>query len=132
MRKENWELLLAEYLRQSESLSFQWGSNDCALWASRWVDVATGSEHAPEWEGQYDTAETAQAFMESRNFTSPEDIADAHLPIRDSIAYAKRGDLVLHPDGALGICHGRNSYFLLESRGLSAVRTNLCLKAWEV
>jgi hypothetical protein len=131
VRKENWEYLLAEYVRQSQELEFAWGTNNCALWASRWVDTATDSGYAADWEGQYDSAEAAQAFMESRGFANPEAIADEHLATRPSVAYARRGDLVLHPDGALGICNGRASVFLI-AHGVTAFPTTRCLKAWEV
>lgn len=132
MRKENWEYLLAEYIRESGLLDFKWGTNDCALWASRWVDTATDSARNLEWEGQYDSGEAAQAFMESKGFADPMAIADAYLAARTTVAKAQRGDLVLHTDGALGICNGRYSYFLLVGRGLTAFPTTRCLKAWEV
>lgn len=131
MRIEGWDAVLVEYLRAAEQLSFEWGQNDCALWASGYVDRVTGSNHADAWRGLYHTEEGALALMAERGFADPCAIADSILK-RRPLRLAKRGDLVLHPTGALGICDGRRSYFLMPERGISPFPTLQCVKAWEV
>jgi hypothetical protein len=130
MRAELWESTLAEYLTASEKTIFTWGENDCCLWVAKFVDAITGSNIATDWIGQYSTQEEAQAFMESQGFTSPEEIADHHLS-EMPITKVGRGDIVLHPQGALGICAGRKSYFLIPV-GLTTLNTLQCHKAWGV
>lgn len=131
MRIESWSEELYAYLEASKDLRFEWGVNDCALWASSFVDRITGSEIATQWRGQYSSEDGAHALMLARGFTSCEKIADFHLAAKP-ISMAGRGDLVLHQCGALGICDGRRSYFLTPDKGLGAVPTTTCQKAWKV
>lgn len=131
MRIDNWEQVLADYLTASQTLQFEWGKNDCALWASSFVDMVTGQAIAEGWRGFYDSEAGANALMLERGFANCEAIADYHLQ-QKPLKMASRGDLVLHPCGALGICDGRRSYFLSPDRGFSAMLTIQCKKAWEV
>lgn len=130
MRIETWDVSLIEYLDAAKNITFEWGVNDCALWASSFVDLITGSNYAADWINQYTNEEEAIALMTSRGFASYEEIADSHLPIIKT-RQASRGDLVLHESGALGICDGRRSWFLGAS-GIGAVLTLSCVKAWRV
>jgi hypothetical protein len=127
VRVEGWESLLAAHLQPTE---FVWGKHDCALWAADWVCKATGNDFGADWRGQYATEDEAQELMQARGFSGPEGIADAHLePV--PVALAHRGDIMLHPTGALGICAGAYSYFLT-GRGLTRIPTLLCKRAWRV
>lgn len=130
MRVSGWESLLAEYLQASRDREFAWGLNDCALWAANWVLLATGADFLSTWKGDYATARSAARLMRERGFASVADIADRHLPAKP-VALAARGDLVLHPQGALGLCAGRLSHFVMAA-GLTAAETLACPKAWEV
>jgi len=130
MRKDGWELMLHNYIEASRGLSFVWGENDCALWASSWVDLCTGSAHASEWAGLYDTEEGAKELMLERLCANVDEVATSIL-LRKSVKMAQRGDLVLF-SGALGICDGRKSYFLTPEKGLVCVLTVQCAKAWAV
>jgi len=128
VRVEGWESLLAEYVASAPP--FRWGQTDCALWTAEWVRLCTGEDHTPAWRGKYRTKAGATRLMRARGFRAPEDIADAHLnelPVR----LAKRGDLLLHPEGNLGICTGRQGVFLTET-GLTRLDTPGCDRAWTV
>lgn len=129
MRRQGWELVLADYLLAKPV--FRWGVNDCALWVSFFCDAVTSSDHASRWQSRYDDEAGAVALMAERGYANPEAIADANLKAIP-IQLARRGDCVLHPQGALGLCDGRRSYFLTENRGLTAWPTLKCLKAWEI
>jgi hypothetical protein len=131
MKREGWEQRLRDYINNSRLTEFEWGQNDCCLWVSRYVDSETGTEHAKEWHGRYTTETGALALMGQRGFNCPADIADACLT-RKPVAHAGRGDIVSVQGGALGICAGRKSYFLVDGRGLSVLPTASCLAAWEV
>lgn len=128
MRIEDWDAKLHEYLQQSQSLAFEWGQNDCATWAAKFVDIITQSNHAVSWIGQYTTKHEAQDYMTLRGFSNPEAIADSILDEKP-IKLANRGDLLLF-NGALGICEGRRAWFLTEIKGLVCVPTVACQKAW--
>ena len=129
-RSEGWERRLADYIAAAIDRPFAWGSHDCALWAATWVDLATGSTFAAEWAGLYKTQAGAWNAMKTRGFSGVAGIADRHLE-GIPVNRASRGDLVLHPQGALGICHGVRSYFVTES-GLAAEKTLACTRAWAV
>jgi hypothetical protein len=127
---EGWESLLASHIKRAASMTFAWGSNDCALWCADWVKAATGSDFGEDWRDRYSTEEELAELMGRRGFFSVGDIADRNLAPKP-LNFARRGDIVLHPLGALGICAGATSYFLMES-GITRIGTLRCLKAWEV
>ncbi|WP_020471457.1 DUF6950 family protein [Zavarzinella formosa] len=129
MRVEGWELLLHEHL--SGAAPFAWGSNDCALWSAAWVRKATGRDCAAEWAGRYTTENELRDLMRERGHRTTADIADATGFPSVHVAFARRGDIVLHPQRCLGICDGLHSHFLTKS-GLTRLMTLACVKAWKV
>jgi hypothetical protein len=131
VRSGGWESLLQEYIREAhQSGIFAWGSKDCALWAADWVKSVTGSDFGAEWRGNYSTQQEAGAFMVSKGFTCTADIADAHLK-KAPITFASRGDLLLHPQGCLGVCNGHYGHFLMVN-GATRLETMRCARAWAV
>jgi hypothetical protein len=128
MRVEGWESLLVAYL--ADNRPFAWGSRDCALWANDWVLACTGVDHGEPWRGKYKTERGAAKRMKTLGFRSVESIPDAHLE-PTPVGMAQRGDLVLHPDGMLGICNGRTSSFLTQE-AITAIPTLACVAAWRV
>jgi hypothetical protein len=128
MRCENWPSLLSDHLENAPA--FQWGQNDCALWSADWVKKATGVDLTQDWRGNYSTSEEAKTFATSKGFSSYAKIASASL-LPKQVAFAHRGDIVLHPQGCLGICNGLYSHFLTET-GTIRFPTLNCLRAWRV
>lgn len=131
MRFDGWEQKLRQYLDDSNSTVFEWGVHDCALWAADWVYIGTGNDFGQNWRGRYSTALGAQRLMKQRGFKDAAAIADSHfepIPVR----LARRGDLVLHDEGNLGICNGLRSLFLAQGGGLLACDTLQCVAAWRV
>ena len=43
----------ADFMRQSLSVRFKWGENDCALWAASFVLHETGNDPAKSFRGTY-------------------------------------------------------------------------------
>lgn len=130
MRVQGWESLLIEHLDEMRRTPFEWGSNDCALSVARWVHICTGQDHSSDWIGNYKTERGAARKMRARGFTSAAKIVDAKLPFV-SVPFARRGDIVLHPNGSLGICNGKISVFL-GVEGAIDIETLCCIKAWRV
>lgn len=132
MRPENWPAVLNRHLDESKTLAFRWGEADCALWVSDYVKRVTGVDHAEAFRGRYRTAQGARMALRRAGYDGVERLAAARLP-GVPIAFARRGDVVLHPDGqALGICNGRVSHFLSVHGGLTDLPTLDCVKAWSV
>lgn len=131
MRIEGWESLLNEHIEQARKSVFQWGENDCALWSAEWVKKATGNDYAADWRGLYSTEAELQSLLSERELDLPEQIADEVGLPQIQITFAQRGDIVLHPQGCLGICNGLFSFFLTE-QGLTSIPTGRCVRAWRV
>lgn len=110
---------LFAYLNETANRSFAWGSQDCALWAAGAVDAQRGSSIVASLGTTYDSAEGAEAFMDTRGWQTLGDAAREFLgdPLRRA-SYMRRGDLVHLPTapryferwsrGALLICAGRD------------------------
>lgn len=128
MRPEGWENMLASYIANSADLPFVWGESDCALWVCGWIKMLTGTDYAEPFRGRYDSEQGAKAALAELGFESLEDLASERL-IETPIRFAQRGDIVLSPTGALGICNGIKSHFL-SREGLIPIATFSCLKAW--
>jgi hypothetical protein len=131
MKIELWVDELYKYLADSINADFVWGVNDCCLWTAKFVDKITGSEIANQFLYQYHDEITANLFLQEQGFNSIAELADSYLN-RINLKLAKRGDIVQHKTGALGICEGRKSYFLTEADGLIEELTLSCKRAWEV
>lgn len=130
MRIEGWEGRLARYFNEAANTPFAWGSHDCALFAAEWVRICTGRDHAAAWRGAYRTEKGAKIRMTRLGFSGVAAVASAFLS-EIPVPRAKRGDLVLHPQGALGVCNGLFSHFVTEA-GLCVQETLACPRAWEV
>ena len=127
MRTEGWEALLAEYV--SAAPAFAWGQADCALWCADWVALATGTDFTGDWVGRYSSEAELQALLAARGLASHADIPGSVGLEEINPAFAQRGDVVLHPQGCLGICTGLLAVFLTES-GLTTLRGRS--RAWRV
>jgi hypothetical protein len=131
MRVDFWEKKLLEYLEQSRSLKFEWGVNDCVMWAGKWLDIARGTNQIEQYIGTYDSAESSQVILEELGCSDVSELATSRL-LRKSVKMANRGDLVMQPvTNSLGICFGRLSYFM-GYNGLVPTETLKCARAWGV
>lgn len=130
MRVEGWESLLTEHIEQARYRPFVWGEHDCSLDSADWIRKCTGVDLGSDWRGHYKTKAGATRAMRKRGFLKPADIA-ANCLSAVPVAFARRGDIVLHPNGALGICNGRASVFVAED-GLLEIPTLSCVRAWRV
>jgi hypothetical protein len=130
MRVQGWESILAEHIRQAYHATFAWGINDCCLWPADWVHKGTGTDFGSDWRGKYKTEAGAAKLMKKRGYTGPADIASEHL-LEIPVPLAGRGDLLLHPEGCLGIGHGRHGFFL-KADGVLMSDALACVRAWKV
>jgi len=131
MKREGWESFLHQYILDAQNINFQWGVNDCCLWAGTFYDNVTNSNTTGDWVGTYSDEIGAHEKLLEAGFTDNKELATsiAGNPIR--VKLAQRGDIVEYKE-ALGICTGVNSFFLTPSRGLQRVSTMLCTTAWRV
>ena len=131
-RVEGWERLLAEAVETARSTPFEWGVNDCALWAAEVrARITDGEDVAAEWRGRYATALGAQRLMRRQGWADMGAMGRALLgePL-PSVLMAQRGDVVLMAQG-FGICIGAQAVGMGEG-GLGVARLSECQMGWRV
>lgn len=117
-RFDDWRERLISYLAETVNKPFQYGENDCALFAAGAVAAMTGVDLAAQWRGQYTGLEDGLNALAAAGYVSHVDIAERHF---DEIApaFAAAGDLAVleGPAGdALGVVQGEGIYVLTAAR----------------
>jgi hypothetical protein len=131
-RRENWPDLLAKFIHQRRSEPFQWGFNDCCIFAADWVDVCTGTDYAEKWRGRYWTAIGARRFLDDAG--GVEALVDSLGLDRIQPQRAGRGDIVAQDAGrgiTLGICLGVTTAFVAKT-GLVFGSIENAKTAWKI
>lgn len=140
MRQINWHYWLEKEITAAGGRPFEWGVQDCALFACNCIKAMTGQDTAAAFRGQYDSEETAyaalQAYAGGGLLETAQAICADHgfMPILP--AYAGRGDLALCrlPTGdTLGIIslNGRE-VLVAANKGLQRVPFSKIIQAWRV
>ena len=107
-RPNNWRVLLIEHVLTAEQFPFEYGVNDCALFAADAVKVMTGTDFAADFRGKYKTALGAAKALKSAGYDNLEALAADKFKEVPPLT-AKMGDLAIldTPEGpALGIVLG--------------------------
>lgn len=93
VRKENWPLLLGEYLNECRKKPFVWGEHDCILFAAKAIEVITGENLYNSYLG-YTDEKGAQEVLQAHGGLSA--IVRSHLGEGEkNFKMAHRGDLAL-------------------------------------
>jgi hypothetical protein len=131
-RRDNWPDLLAKFIHGRRSEPFQWGVNDCCIFAADWVDVCTGTDYAEKWRGRYSTAIGARRFLDDAG--GVEALVDSLGLDRTQPQRAGRGDIVAQDAGrgiTLGICLGVTTAFVAKT-GLVFGSIENAKSAWKI
>jgi len=137
MKKSNWPSLLDDFICKRARVPFAWGTNDCAIFCSDWIKLATGQDPAANLRGTYDSGRGAQrALVSAFGIEDLEIIVSGIFPPRETVLLAQRGDVVLFENGGrkvLGIL-GMDGHFVFApgEKGLEAFGVDTALNAWEV
>ncbi len=128
MRFPNWPDLLAGFIEARRSRPFEWGANDCCLFAADWVALATGKDPAADLRGTYSTALSAQRIVADAGGLAQLVEAALHRhgfsPVVATLA--ARGDLIVRDSGqgdCVGVVLGAQSAFV-GAEGLAFAATN--------
>lgn len=128
MRHEDWEKRLNQHL---ESVGpFEWGANDCCLFAANAVLAITGDDYAKPYRG-YKTAKGALSRLKGIGVAG---VATKALGAPKAAVFAKRGDVVSFDSGdgiALGVCVGAKIAAVGQD-GLVMLPMSEALQAWSV
>ena len=128
-RISNWEEPLSQYIESKRFEPFEYGVNDCCLFASGAVEVMTGVDPIPEFRGQYDSLLSSAKALKKFGQGDIESTMDSKFPIIP-IGRAQRGDLALFDD-SIGIVSGSFAWFVSDD-GLERVPRAMWQKTWSV
>lgn len=109
-RKSKWEQDLFDFMKSKINDPYEWGRNDCILFAADAVEVMTGHDFAAGRRGTYDGPIGAARIIREAGVEDVAEFVALHLP-EISVASAGRGDVVIcwGPDGDFAaICQGRS------------------------
>lgn len=134
-RAEDWPIRLNAAIEAALDRPFKWGEHDCALFAFNIVRDLTGVDHAADYRGQYRTAAGATKQLLKRGQGTLRASVTAALGSEINERLAKRGDLVLWVQPALGetigVCIDSRAAFA-GPEGLVFVPVRDCEAAWRV
>lgn len=108
---------LASFIESRRAAKFEWGVNDCALFAADWVLTVTGVDHAEGLRGKYDDEAGARRLIEQAGGMAAFAAELSPTPL----GFAQRGDVVLAViDGheTFGVCLGNGQWCAPGLRGL--------------
>ena len=108
MRYHNWPLRFDEFVKSRKHMPFQWGVNDCSLFAADCILALTGVDHAGQGLRTYSSAK--QAYRLLQGLGGLHGVATLALGNPLPIKLAQIGDVVLcksNTHDMLAICNGR-------------------------
>lgn len=132
-RLSNWESAFADFLAERRDRPFEYGKNDCALFAADCALALTGIDPAPDFRGKYKTKAGSLRALRKIGNGDLESTFDARFPAK-APAFARRGDLVFNGE-AIGVCAGAIAVFVGEQGGAPGLVTfpmSNMIKAWEI
>ena len=109
-----WYMALDAYVRERESMPFEWGSNDCCTFAADWVRIARGTDPMADLRGMFGAgsklarAHGACTWLASNGGLLAAVTARMGHPIDGRLAQVGDVALVRH-DGtrlSMGVCMG--------------------------
>lgn len=129
MRISAWEEALSEYIATKRYDRFEYGFNDCCLFAAGAVIAVTGEDPMPEFRGKYDSLKGSLKVIKEIGAGTLEATMDSKF-LEIEIGHAQRGDLAFFDD-SVGVVMGSFAYFVSDD-GLERVNRSLWDKCWGV
>lgn len=114
MRVYDWEKRLQKVIDDWEKKPFIWGESDCVHFAVACFHAVTSTKiDLDKFTGKYSDRKSAEKLMRDNNMNNIKFALEEVTGIKthENILYARRGDIVLHSDGALGVCLGSHCAF---------------------
>lgn len=93
-RFPDWPQRLYRAIEARRETPYQWGQNDCALFASDMIWAVTGQDFGKPFRGAYADEAGAKAMLAAHGWADLAAMAGALLPRREE--RPRRGDVVLH------------------------------------
>lgn len=133
MKKNNWPLLLAQFIESRRTTPFEWGKNDCCLFVADALEAITGTDFADDYRGTYTTEIGAYRALKKH---ADGTIASAWSRYFDEIPPASmgRGDVALvevDNEPACALCFGAKLW-IVSKQGLITLPRAEAKMAWRV
>ena len=129
-----WLKALRDEIEVAEGQEFEWGRQDCCLFAARCVDAMTGSSLAGQLQSEYTDKTSALRYLAKQGGIAPAVTQLLGQPIR--WVNTHRGDVCLMPTadgiGSLGICIGGAVACVSEIRGIVYLPIGSALYCWSI
>jgi hypothetical protein len=129
MRISTWEEALSNYIITKRHEPFEYGVNDCCLFAAGAVEAITGEDPMSEFRGKYDSLKTSLKAIKDIGEGTLEATMDGKFP-EVAIGHAQRGDLAFFND-SVGVVVGGFAYFVSDD-GLERINRSFWGKCWSV
>lgn len=129
MRISAWEDALVNYIAIKRHEPFDYGVNDCCLFAAGAVEAITGEDPMSEFRGKYDSLKTSLIAIRDIGAGTLEATMDSKFP-EVGIGNAQRGDLAFFDD-SIGVVMGSFAYFVSDD-GLERINRSFWDKCWGV
>ena len=129
MRVPAWEDALVNYIAIKRHEPFEYGVNDCCLFAAGAVIEITGEDPMSEFRGKYDSLKGSLKVIKEIGAGTLEATLDGKFP-EVSIGHAQRGDLAFFDD-SVGVVMGGFAYFVSDD-GLEKIPRAMWDKCWSV
>lgn len=129
MRISTWEEALSNYILTKRHEPFEYGVNDCCLFAAGAVEVITGEDPMSEFRGKYDSLKGSIKALKDIGAGTLEATMDNKFP-EVEIGHAQRGDLAFFND-SVGVVVGGFAYFVSDD-GLERINRSFWDKCWGV
>ena len=128
-RLQNWEPALSGYIESKRNEPFEYGSNDCCLFAAGAVLAMTGIDPMEEFRGEYDSLKGSIKALKDIGAGDLKSTLDQKFQ-QVEIGLAHRGDLAFF-DGSVGVIVGSFAWFVSDD-GLERVPRDMWDCAWSV
>jgi len=130
-RKNDWPALLANYLLNTRKKPFQWGENDCCLFAANAIIAMGGDDVASDVRGRYKTATGAARVLKRLGVRDMVELLSQRLGEPDGKIC--RGSIVVvdcNGDQVVGIYYDKP--WALTETGLTALPTSSIIQSWSL
>jgi hypothetical protein len=129
MRVAIWEEALSDYISSKRDEPFQYGVNDCCMFAAGAVEAMTGVDPMEEFKGTYSDLRGSIKVLKEIGEGDLETTLDNKFE-EVAISYAQRGDLAFF-DESVGVIMGSFAYFVSDE-GLERIPREMWEKCWSV
>ena len=131
-RPIDWPARLAAFMQERRTITFDWTTNNCGLFAADWIARLTGCDPAADLRGRRWTPWTVTRWLREVGGLSA--LADARLGPRVPVVQARRGDIVsslIRHSPCLGVCLGSKVAFVGPA-GIELWPLKRCSAAWRI